>query len=109
MLSEILAADGHLVVDAANGRDALARLADDGPFDLIISDLIMPVLDGAGLYDEVCRRHPDMIDQLIFVTGDTLSPSTRRFLKRASRPVIEKPFNPAEVRSAVSQALGDRS
>ncbi len=106
MLSEILAADGHVVEEAVDGRDALARLSEK-PFDLVISDLIMPVLDGAGMYDELCRRHPDAVKRLVFITGDTLSPATRRFLKRAKRPVIEKPFVPDEARSVVRQALSD--
>jgi CheY-like chemotaxis protein len=95
-----------VVEEAVDGRDALARLSEK-PFDLVISDLIMPVLDGAGLYDELSRRHPDVVKRLVFITGDTLSPATRQFLKRAKRPVIEKPFVPDEARSVVRQALSD--
>jgi len=106
MLSEILATDGPVVEEAVDGRDALARLSEKR-FDLVISDLIMPVLDGAGLYDELCRRHPDVVKRLVFITGDTLSPATRQFLKRAKRPGIEKPFVPEEARSVVRHALSE--
>lgn len=106
MLSEILATEGHIIEEAVDGQDALARLSAKS-VDLIISDLIMPVLDGAGLYEELCRRHPDAVERLVFITGDTLSQRTRQFLKRAKRPVIEKPFVPDEVRSIVRQALKD--
>ena len=108
MLGEILRTDGHLVETAANGGEALARLA-ERPFDLVISDLIMPVLDGPGLYDELCRRDPKMAEHLIFVTGDTLSASLQQFLDRAGRRVIEKPFIPDDVRSAVREAFDDLS
>jgi len=106
MLVEILGTEGYLVDEAANGRDALSRLADTD-YDLIISDLIMPVLDGAGLHEELSRHHPEQVERLIFITGDALSPATRQFLKRVERPVIEKPFIPNDVRSAIREALGD--
>ena len=104
MLAEILAADGHVVEEAANGHQALERL-DEAPFDLVISDLVMPQLDGPGLYEELCRRNPAMTSHLLFITGDTLSPGARVFLQRVQRPAIEKPFVPDEVRRAVRAAL----
>jgi two-component system NtrC family sensor kinase len=106
MLCEILSMDGHLVGEAANGREALALLAEHS-FDLVISDLIMPVLDGPGLYDEMRRRNPRMSEHLIFITGDTLSASVQEFLNRAGQRVIEKPFIPDDVRTAVRDALDD--
>ncbi len=106
MLAEILAADGHAVEEAGSGRQALERLG-EARFDLVISDLIMPQLDGPGLYEELCRRDPAMASRLLFITGDTLSASARTFLQRMDRPAIEKPFVPAEVRRAVRAALAD--
>jgi PAS domain S-box-containing protein len=105
MLGEILSVDGHIVEEVANGREALARL-EEGRFDLVISDLIMPVMDGPGLYEELRRREPKTVEHLLFITGDTLSPRVRQFLDRVARPVIEKPFIPADVRSAVRAAAG---
>ncbi len=104
MLAEILGADGHVVEQAADGRDALARLG-EAQFDLVISDLIMPKLDGPGLHQELSRRDPDMAHRLLFITGDTLSAVARTFLEQADRPAIEKPFVPADVRRAVREAL----
>jgi two-component system NtrC family sensor kinase len=104
MLSEILTLDGHLVEQAANGNEALARLA-EGRFDLVISDLLMPALDGPGLYERLRRNDPAMAERLLFLTGDTLSASARQFLERAGRPVLEKPLTPSEIRRAVSTAL----
>jgi two-component system NtrC family sensor kinase len=106
MLAEILAADGQAVEEAGSGREALERLA-AARFDLVISDLVMPQLDGPGLYEELCRRDPAMAGRLLFITGDTLSASARAFLQRVDRPAIEKPFVPDEVRRAVRAALAD--
>jgi CheY-like chemotaxis protein len=101
MLADILLADGHQVEKVVNGREALELLTERS-FDLIISDLIMPVLDGPGLYDALRRQNPDMANRLVFITGDTLGPTARRFLRQAGRPVIEKPFVPEEMRRAVA-------
>jgi two-component system NtrC family sensor kinase len=105
MLADLLAAEGHVVEQAANGREALERLREK-PCDLVISDLVMPGLDGPGLYDELRRRDPRMAQRLLFITGDTLSGAARSFLERTGRPAIEKPFVPAEVRAVVRDALG---
>jgi len=104
MLGDILAADGHAIHIAANGRDALGWLRDHD-FDLVLSDLIMPDLDGPGLYAEIERKYPKLLDRLIFITGDTLSPRAKGFLSTAKRPVIEKPFVPDDVRRVVREAL----
>jgi two-component system NtrC family sensor kinase len=104
MLAEILALDGHQVEQAANGREALARLA-ERRFDLVISDLLMPALDGPRLYERLRQDDPDMADRLLFITGDTLSASAQQFLERAGRPVLEKPLTPDEIRGAVGAAL----
>ncbi len=108
MLSEILTLDGHEVVQAADGNEALARLAEQR-FDLVISDLLMPALDGPGLYERLRANDPEMVERLLFITGDTLSVSARRFLDRVGRPVLEKPLTPGEIRRAVGVALRRRA
>jgi PAS domain S-box-containing protein len=104
MLGDILAADGHAIHIAANGRDALPLLQAH-QFDLVLSDLIMPDLDGPGLYAEIERKYPELLDRLIFITGDTLSPRAKGFLATAKGPTIEKPFVPDEVRRVVREVL----
>ncbi|MBI2555722.1 MAG: response regulator, partial [Candidatus Rokubacteria bacterium] len=102
VLAEMLAADGHLVETAANGALALDKLRERG-YDLIVSDLRMPELDGPGLYRELERRDPRLLRRLIFVTGDVLNPETREFLERTSAPTVNKPFAMEEVRRVVQQ------
>jgi CheY-like chemotaxis protein len=104
MLAEILALDGHRVEQAADGNEALARLA-ERRFDLVISDLLMPALDGPALYERLRQTDPAMAERVLFITGDTLSVSAQQFLERAGRPVIEKPLSPDEIRRAVGAAL----
>ena len=107
ILAEILAEDDHRVDTADNGIEALDKLR-DGAYDLIISDLKMPHLDGPGLYREVARRHPDMVRRMIFVTGDTLGPESAEFLRRSAAPTFGKPFEPHDVRRVIEQILRAR-
>jgi len=104
MLGDILAADGHAIDIAASGRDAL-RWLQSHDFDLVLSDLVMPDLDGPGLYGEIERKYPNLLERVIFITGDTLSPGAKGFLAKAKRPVIEKPFVPDDVRRVVREVL----
>ena len=104
MLAEMLAADGHLVDTAANGSFALAKLG-ESTYDVILSDLKMPGLDGPGLYRELERTHPEYVRRVIFLTGDALNPPTREFLDQTGAPSLSKPFALDELRWAVRDVL----
>ena len=101
-LAEILASEQHRVVTASSGREALERMAVER-FDVILTDIRMPDLDGRALYREIERRWPAQIGRVIFVTGDTLATALREFVDESGRPVIEKPFLPNEVRRVVAE------
>src|SRR6266568_6779082 len=67
-LADALAAEGYEIDVAVNGQRALEKIKDH-TYDLILSDLRMPGLDGVGLYRELERRQPDFRRRMIFVTG----------------------------------------
>jgi PAS domain S-box-containing protein len=101
VLVELLAADGHVVEAASDGREALAKI-EAGAYDAILSDVKMPGLDGPGLYREVARRDPDLARRFMFITGDTLDPGTARFLEETGLPSFAKPFGPDVTRRALA-------
>jgi PAS domain S-box-containing protein len=103
-LAEILMSAGHRVVAAASGREALERMVEER-FDVILTDIRMPDLDGRALYREIERRWPERAAQVVFVSGDTLTSTLREFAEQSGRPVIEKPFLPSEVRRVVGEAV----
>lgn len=103
-LSEILTDAGHRVVAVASGREALERMGRER-FDVILTDIRMPDIDGRALYREIELRWPDRAAQVVFVTGDTLTSTLRAFAEETGRPVIEKPFLPAEVRRVVAETV----
>ncbi len=104
MLTEILAAEGHQVETAATGAVALSKLRERA-YDLILSDIKMPELDGRSLYRELARDYPELSRRVIFITGDTLNPATMTFLEQTGAPSLDKPFLLHEVRRVVQQAL----
>jgi PAS domain S-box-containing protein len=102
MLSEILRDAGHSVVTAVSGRDALARLG-VAHYDVILTDIRMPELDGRDLYREIEARWPERAARVVFLTGDTLSSTSRNIAAESGCPVMEKPFQPHEVRRVVTE------
>jgi PAS domain S-box-containing protein len=104
VLAQILSRDGHTVETAANGAIALDKLQERA-YDLILSDLRMPRLDGPGLYRELERRHPELLRHIVFLTGDALGPQVQAFLEQIRAPSLHKPFTCGEVRQVVQWAL----
>jgi two-component system NtrC family sensor kinase len=104
ILVEILLGAGHSVTAAASGDEALQRLVHER-FDVIMTDIRMPGLDGIGLYGEIERRWPERTAQVVFVSGDTLTSGLREFAEKSGRPVIEKPFLPGEVRRVLREVI----
>ena len=66
-------------------------------------DMKMPGMSDADLYDEVARRRPGIERRFVFITGDTMNPTTRQFLDRTGAPSLAKPFAIDEIRRLVPQ------
>jgi PAS domain S-box-containing protein len=107
ILAELLSIDSHLVDTATTSAMALDKLQKH-PYDLILSDLCMPELDGAAFYRELQHHHPALCQRVIFLTGDSLSPESRMFLEQTAVPTLGKPVTLMELRSAVQQLLQRR-
>lgn len=105
LLQDLLEAAGHAVTTASSGAEALQCLQAE-PFDLIVSDLRMPDIDGAALWREVSARQPALARRMLFVTGDSLSQDARRFLDAAGCPSLDKPFAKADLLARVRQLAG---
>jgi two-component system NtrC family sensor kinase len=104
VLVDVLGTRGYCIETASNGAEALARLTEQ-PYDLIISDLCMPEMSGEELYRSIGKRLPDLQERVIFLTGDTISPESRRFLDETGAPWLSKPFNIREIEQLVMATL----
>lgn len=93
LVSEVLRDDGYDVREATNGVEALDRLREERP-DLIVLDLMMPVMDGWAFVEE-CRREPECDDVPIVVTSAShdLPRTAERLSTFGVRTCLAKPFD----------------
>ena len=96
-----LEAWGHIPVVARDGEEALHVTATED-FDLVISDLRMPRVDGREFYEALVRRQPALAARLVFSTGDTVRGDTLAFLESLDRPYLHKPFSLGELRTLLA-------
>ena len=87
-----------------NAREALDRIEQNAHFDLILCDLMMPVMTGMDLYSEVVRRAPQVVGRIVFMTGGAFTPRARAFLESVSNPCLEKPLEMSKLRSLIGRA-----
>ena len=104
LMRDMLEGAGYEVATAESGAVALALL-ETARFDAIVSDLHMPDMDGATLWRQIEQHHPALARRILFVTGDTLSPGAREFLREAHCTGLDKPFSKADLLAAVAQLL----
>ena len=92
-----LLADGHFTVDVAgNGRDALMRLA-GAPYDIVLMDLQMPVLDGFAATAEI-RAQPQFADlPIVAMTANAMAGDRERCLTAGMNDHVAKPLEPAQL------------
>jgi len=95
-MAESLSDAGFLVDRAGDGEEAMAHL-EDGQYDIIISDLKMPRMDGIQLFGALREQHPEMAERLMFVTGDVIGTDAERFLADSGCRWLAKPFRLSEL------------
>src|SRR5213594_3158392 len=101
---EVLTLHGHRTVAAATGHAAVESLARDS-YDVVILDLRLPDIDGKAVWQWITRHRPALAGRVVFMTGDTLSPGSHRFLKEAGRPVLPKPVAMDQLHRMVDTVL----
>src|SRR5574342_1143018 len=92
LIIDILSLDGYGVDTAPNGMAAL-EMIEGQRYELILTDLHMPEMDGADLYRELERRQSHPRQKIIFLTGTTGTSDAHRLVKDTGLPVLQKPFN----------------
>lgn len=102
LFKKALGREGYEVQVAGTGAEAL-RLLREGPFDLIISDLFMPVLDGFSLLREVRIQYPDI--PFVVITGQGSIKSAVEAIKGGAFDYLTKPFQKEEILLIIQKAL----
>ena len=106
-VAESLERDGHEVVQARNGREALAAAREE-PFDVVVTDLKMPEVDGMTVVRTLRTEQPDVEVVVLTAHGDVAS--AVEAMKLGVFDYLQKPLpSPAAVRALVAKALARRA
>ena len=105
-VSRALELDGHRVDTACHGVEALERLtASDGGYDLLVSDVKMPLMDGIALAHKAASQWPGL--PILLMTGFADQRERADDLSQVIRDVLTKPFTLQQIREAVSDAAAE--
>lgn len=105
LVSRILSRDGFCVTEACNGREGLAFLTGSSPFQVIILDLAMPVVNGTEVLEYVRQHVPQSLHRIVVVTADVRA--LRGQLPDAVCHVLVKPFDLDAFLDAVRACAGN--
>jgi len=104
LCARALETGGHDVKTACDGADALDMLTrETGGFDLLLTDIRMPIMDGIALALSAARDYPSLT--ILLMTGYADQRERAHGLDAIIHDVINKPFSVAVLRAAVSEAL----
>jgi len=107
-VARALAQDGHEVVATADGGEALDVLTrDNGRFDLLLTDIRMPLMDGIALALAAARDFPDLT--ILLMTGYADQRERAHGLDAIIHDVIAKPFTVGVLRATINEALAVRA
>lgn len=107
LVARAVAMDGHEIVTAQDGAEALSIIQDEaGAFDLLLTDIKMPVMDGIALALAVARDFPELT--ILLMTGFADQRERASGLNAIVHDVVTKPFAVADIRTAVADALASK-
>ncbi len=102
--SRVLVAEGFDVDCAVDGL-AAKEVIREGRYEICLSDILTPGMNGMELYGYLEQEYPAMTERIIFTTGDLLSPVVKDFLNAGDKTFILKPFTPADLKEKIGQIM----
>lgn len=90
---------------AADGMQALEHIRTSSRFDLILTDISMPNLDGLDLHEQLRATYPELAPRTVFMSGTAGDPRVRDALEVLRLPVFPKPFAVADLKAHLVDLL----
>lgn len=103
-LKEVLFDAGFHVEATNNGQRALEMLK-EADYNIIISDMKMPGMDGKQFYNEIKSIKPEAARKIIFISGDISSSETQDFIKNTGNPCLLKPFTINQIKEIIAEFI----
>ncbi|WP_434387681.1 ATP-binding protein [Melittangium boletus] len=98
----------HEVTVASSAREALARLVQAEPFDVILCDLMMPEMNGMEFFHALQRDHAAQAESVLFISGGAFTEETRGFLEAHEARLLRKPMDMDTLRERLRQLVDAR-
>ena len=102
-LLEVLLGAGYDVSTVSGGKEALEVMERENPFDLVISDVMMPEMDGIQLLTEIRKRNKDL--PVIMITGFATIDSAVNAMQKGASDYVAKPFKIKEIEMIVKRTF----
>lgn len=98
---------GYSVAPAATGAEALTMLEHESYLG-VVSDMRTPGgVDGADVHAWISEHKPELVERIIFITGDIVNEETAATLRRTGAPCVEKPFRVQQLIDTVKKVFGN--
>ncbi len=105
LIRRFLEGDGHEVLVAREGREALDVARGVGRVDCLLVDVVLPGIDGVAVGEELRRLQPGL--PVVLMSGYAQRPGSSELLADADAPLLEKPFTRRQLRAIIRSALRD--
>ena len=100
-----LSEEGFQIDTVENGDVALNKLRCEG-YDLCLIDLRMPTMNGMQFFEQLEIEFPELLNKIVFTTGDLMNSEVSLFLSKSNRPLLPKPFTINELKIIIKTNLG---
>lgn len=94
---------GHDVFVADSGAAALEIADNSGPFDLLVTDVVMPWINGRELYNLLVARYPRL--NVVYISGYTDNVILRKGVVKSDVTLVRKPFSEEELQAAIQNVM----
>jgi len=95
---------GHSAHGCPNAELAIELVMNE-VFDIVVTDIRMPGIDGPAFYETVSIKRPQLKDRFIFITGDSLNQRASKFIDSKIAPCIKKPFKIADLNRTIIEVV----
>ena len=99
----VLHKQGYRVLEATNGIEALEMARTEEKIDLLLTDLVMPLMSGRRLAEEFKLIHPEA--KIVYASGYTDDITVRTEVQQEAHAFVQKPFTPSELANSIRKVL----
>lgn len=98
---------GKYEIEITTTGEQAVELILNNNYDVVVCDIMMPGLSGAGVYEKVAAARPALAKRMVFISGGTFTAKAKAFASSVEQPVLEKPIRQSDLCRSIEMILGD--